>query len=284
MSEIQYLHPSAAPIHEGICFTPVYNRAAYARLNPDLDLQALDDQACFDHFLHTGIPGGRLGCDTFDPHAYRFNNPALDRRFGDEWSLYYWHYLRTGLGQGLSGQYDCYLGVCYAKVYQPGYYKQFNPDLAAAFGADMPRYIQHFVTCGMREGRIASPYFNVYAYRWRYDRLYAPLPDLQCYFLAYRKQQTDTPDGADSVCDGVDYAPVYDYTCYRALNPDVAAALGDESARYLRHFLDYGMAEGRIANTEFDVHRYRAEHPELQQQYGGYWPAYYQHHIKQRRG
>lgn len=285
MEDTKFLHPLFEPVHEGISFTPVYNRAAYTRLNPDLDLQALDDQACFTHFLYTGIPGGRPGCDTFDPHAYLHNNPALYNQFGDEWSLYYWHYLRTGLGQGLSGQYDCYLGVCYRKVFVPAYYKLCNPDLAEAFGGDMPRYIQHFACFGMLEGRIASPYFNVHAYQWRYDRLHgASLPDLQCYFLAYLNQAEDTPDGADTVYGDVDYGPVYDYVSYRSMNPDLNEAFGEESARYLRHFVEYGMAEGRIASATFDVYRYRADHPELRRQYGDHWPDYYHHYIKEQRG
>ena len=45
--------------------------------------------------------------------------------------------------------------------------------------------------------------------------------------------------------DGVDYAYVYDYDYYIANNPDVAAAYSGDYMLTLRHFVKYGMAEGR---------------------------------------
>jgi hypothetical protein len=53
----------------------------------------------------------------------------------------------------------------YADVYDCVTYAEYNKDLLRSFGNDMPRYIEHFVSTGMAEGRRASEDFDVHAYR-----------------------------------------------------------------------------------------------------------------------
>lgn len=47
--------------------------------------------------------------------------------------------------------------------------------------------------------------------------------------------------------DGVDYGAIYDFDYYYAHNPDVAAAYGKDQKAVLRHFVTYGIFEGRQA-------------------------------------
>ena len=52
----------------------------------------------------------------------------------------------------------------YAAVFDAKYYYNQYPDLQAAIGNDANNLLTHFITCGMKEGRIACAGFNVKAY------------------------------------------------------------------------------------------------------------------------
>lgn len=44
------------------------------------------------------------------------------------------------------------------------------------------------------------------------------------------------------------YVGLYSYEVYRAANPDLQAAFGEDRMAYLSHWLTSGRAEGRIAH------------------------------------
>ena len=75
------------------------------------------------------------------------------------------------------------------------------------------------------------------------------------------------------------YEAVYNYDYYVAANPDVTAVVGTKRSDVFKHFVDYGMAEGRRANEVFDVRSYYNEYPDLRRQFGDNLSAYYQHYI-----
>jgi len=87
-------------------------------------------------------------------------------------------------------------------------------------------------------------------------------------------------ENAPTVYDGVDYSEVYDYSYYLAMNPDVAAAFGDDSAAVLQHFVTYGMAEGRVASRNFSANTYKGRYADLRAAFGSDLSAYYFHFIK----
>lgn len=64
-----------------------------------------------------------------------------------------------------------YKNVNYAPVFDPQYYLDKNPDVAAAVNKGITKAFQHFVNFGMSEGRVASPEFNVKVYKERYSDL-----------------------------------------------------------------------------------------------------------------
>ena len=49
---------------------------------------------------------------------------------------------------------------------------------------------------------------------------------------------------------GVDYKDVYNYDYYRTKNADLQKVFGTDSAKYLKHFVEYGMKEGRPASKD----------------------------------
>lgn len=74
----------------------------------------------------------------------------------------------------------------FAPVFNSSYYSARYADLKAAFGTDEKALFNHFIKCGMKEGRQASEEFNVQAYKKRYADLQAAFgDDLKSYYLHY---------------------------------------------------------------------------------------------------
>ncbi len=74
----------------------------------------------------------------------------------------------------------------YAAVFDYIYYAKCYPDLQAVFGNDEAALFNHFITCGMAEGRQGSAEFNVQYYKARYADLQAVFgEDLPAYYMHY---------------------------------------------------------------------------------------------------
>lgn len=95
-------------------------------------------------------------------------------------------------------------------VFDAEYYAQMYPDVVAELGTGADAMYQHYVTFGKAEGRLAVS------------------PDAAA-------QQTGN-DGFDAVF----YAQMY---------PDVVAALGTDAGALYQHYVNFGKAEGRLANS-----------------------------------
>lgn len=64
-----------------------------------------------------------------------------------------------------------------ADVFDASYYADSYADLKEAFGYDETALLQHYLTCGLQEGRCASTVFDVAAYRSAYPDLDAAFGD-----------------------------------------------------------------------------------------------------------
>ncbi len=84
----------------------------------------------------------------------------------------------------------------------------------------------------------------------------------------------------NTVYENVDYAAVYSYNFYRANNGDLSDAFGDDIGAYLKHFVEYGMQEGRQGNARFSVHSFRKQHPELESLFGDNLKFYYMEYCR----
>ena len=76
-----------------------------------------------------------------------------------------------------------------------------------------------------------------------------------------------------------EYAPVYNYQYYKANNADLAAQFGDNQWKYLEHFVNSGMKEGRQGSAEFSLVAYKANNPDLVAAFGDDNAKYYEHYI-----
>lgn len=71
-------------------------------------------------------------------------------------------------------------------VFDATYYADHNPDLYDAFGYDKDKLMNHFLTSGMKEGRIACETFNVSVYKEKNaDLVSAYGDDLPAYYEHY---------------------------------------------------------------------------------------------------
>lgn len=89
-----------------------------------------------------------------------------------------------------------------------------------------------------------------------------------------------------SVMNGVDYSSVFDALYYWNLYPDLQKFIDkpnsytDENAMMLlEHFVEHGMSEGRIGNSEFNVEFYKNRYSDLREGYRNNLKEYYIHYL-----
>jgi len=108
-------------------------------------------------------------------------------------------------------------------------------------------------------------------------------------FWQYSSKGTVSGITGDADCDfwyqgysanGLDYSAVFDPDYYLSKYGDIKAAYGDNKFAAFRHFLNYGMAEGRQGISTFDVNSYRRQYADLRRAYGSDLKSYYIHYIK----
>ncbi len=188
-----------------------------------------------------------------------------------------------------SGPVTVYNGVDYSRVFSYNYYVNHNADVKKAFGNDYLAVLKHFVTYGMREGRRAKASFDVKSYKnANADLRVAYGNDLTKYYLHYIKwgyKENRKATGVSKLqnpitkLDGVDYSRVYDFNYYLSKNPDVKKAFGNDDVAVLRHFINYGMKEGRRAKASFDINSYKLGYRDLRTAFGNDNKSYYLHYI-----
>ena len=187
----------------------------------------------------------------------------------------------------------------YSSVFDADYYLNKYPDVNEWANGSKDKALDHFINYGMSEGRRGSEAFDVQSYYNEYPDLRAAFgTDLASYYshyLMYGKKEgrhatgCSKLKGAATKAGGVDYAPVYDPEYYLSRNGDVEKAftkstyggvtMVDDSA-VLRHFINYGMSEGRRGSEAFDVYSYRTRYLDLRKAYGSNLKEYYLHYLE----
>lgn len=294
---------SASPaVLNGVDYSAVYNFSYYVSTYPDLEqLYGSDPAGALRHFVQYGMKEGRQGSASFDVNIYKNNYADLQAAFGSDLEKYYMHYIRYGKQEGrnatskissgssVSGNGTTVLnGVDYSAVYDFNYYVGKYPDIKAAYGNNPAGALQHFVQYGMNEGRQGSASFYVWYYRGNYaDLILAYGDDLKPYYLHYvnygqKEGRVATRKIAANVMmyNDVDYANVYDFCYYTKRYPDIMAAYSNDPAGALRHFLNYGMKEGRQAESSFNVNIYRSRYADLRAAFGSDLTLYFRHYLQ----
>ncbi len=285
-------------VFNGVDYAAVYDYKYYVNKYPDIkNAFGGDTFKTLQHFVNYGMKEGRQGIASFNVQSYKNAYVDLRNAFGNDLPNYYMHYVKYGKregrkGTGVSapvGSVTKLKGVDYSTVFDYKYYISKYPDIKKAFGNDDVKALQHFVNYGMKEGRQGKASFDVNSYARKYaDLRHAFKNDLTKYYLHFMKYGSKegrkatgqtTVVGYDTKLDGVDYSKVYDYNFYTNKYPDIKKAFGYDDTAVLRHFVNYGMKEGRQAKAGFQVQSYKNAYADLRGAFASDLPKYYLHYI-----
>jgi len=279
--------------YNGVDYKAVYNSEYYSTAHPDVAAAFNGDtQAMLKHFVEYGMAEGRQGSESFNVYAYKELNPDVAGAFGNDLKSCYMHYVLCGQSEGrpTGGTKPTfkpsaiYNGIDYKDVFNAEYYAQANPDVAAAFNGNVHAMLEHFVLCGMREGRAASEEFNLNVYKQNNPDVAAAYGDDNAsYYMHYilcgkAEGRTATGGSTGGASSNVDYSLVFDAAYYAENNTDVKNALGNDANSLLNHFINYGISEGRVASASFNVKVYREKNGDLSI-FGDDWAKYFEHYI-----
>ena len=205
----EILHPDT--VYNGIDYSKVYDFNYYINRYPDLKSAfGNNDVAAIAHFVNSGMNEGRQAIDSFDVTSYRNAYQDLRAAFGNDLKSYYMHYINSGKSEGrkatgvktLQNPMTVYKGVDYSKVYDYNYYINTYPDIKAAFKGDEKQTLEHFVVCGMKEGRQGKASFNVRYYRANYGDLTVVFGNnLPAYYIHYISDGSREKRVADRLLD-----------------------------------------------------------------------------------
>jgi hypothetical protein len=292
--------PSYPTVYKGIDYAPVYDYDYYTRYNVDVAMAFPGDkEKVLEHFVENGMKEQRAGNDKFFVKGYKNRYADLRAAFGDDLVKYYEHYVTYGVKEKrngdkwdkIEGAVTKYKGIDYKLVYDFETYKNTYKDLQKAFGDDDDvAYLKHFVEYGMNEGRDAKSGFSIKSYKnANADLRKAFRDDLKQYYMHYiyyGNKEGRPVTGYDNTIEdpiteykGVDYSAVFDPKTYYDNYIDLELAFGLDDQKLLEHFVNMGMAEGRMANDKFNVKDYRNNYKDLQNAFGNDLKSYYLHYI-----
>lgn len=179
------------------------------------------------------------------------------------------------------------------EIFNATYYWENNPDIQAAIAKnDTALLEEHFNAFGRKEGRVASPSFDVHSYYYLHPDLRKSFKqDWNMYFEHFDKIGRDegrVATGATrmlnptTVYKGKDYSAVYDFNYY-VVGDDAKSSI-NKKYRYdedeaIKYFVETGMKNGDRGNEAFDITSYYNANPDIRKALKKDWPIYYEHYM-----
>lgn len=284
--------------YNGVDYSAVYDFDFYQnKYNWIKEKYGEDDILTLQHFVKKGMSESRQASSEFNVIYYKNRYVDLRNKLGEDITQYYIHYIKYGKKGGRNGKtysdvvgsVTMYKGVDYSAVYDFTYYQKKYPFIKNTYGKDDILTLKHFVGKGMKEGRQAISTFDVNAYACRYSDIRIKYKnDLKKYYLHYintgknegrKATGTKIMQGGIRIYNGVDYGAVYKVGYYANKYPYLFKKFGYDDASYLRHFVNFGMDEGRQASEEFNVNNYKNRYVDLRNKFGNDLKKYYMHYI-----
>ena len=285
-------------VYNGTDYSAVFNYNYYVNKYPDIKKAfGTDYLGVLKHFVTCGMKEGRQAIATFDVKSYKNKYQGLRVSFGNDLPKYYYHYMNYGKKEGrvatgvttVQDPVTKLNGVDYSRVYDFNYYISKYPDLKKVFGNDDVGALKHFVNNGMKEGRQAKATFDVNSYKNAYSNLRKAFGNdntkYYMHYINYGYKENRKTTGVTkvvnpiTVLDGVDYSRVYNYEYYTTKYPSLKKIYGNDDIAVLKHFVNYGMKEGRQGSSEFCVQNYKARYAGLRSAFGNNNVQYYMHYI-----
>lgn len=148
------------------------------------------------------------------------------------------------------------------RVFDGNLYLQIYDDLTAAFNGNISAAIEHWINCGINEGRRASQVFDPPYY------LTAHL-DLINAFGADNYSAAITHWHQFGINEGRRTSLEFDVSWYLENHGDLVAAFGHKNyAAAIQHWYDYGLNEGRQSSPDFNIKAYLSKYPDLVSAFG----------------
>lgn len=220
----------------------------------------------------------------------------MDGANGVEWNTYTWAQLckNAGISVYTCASYTAATGAVSpvkssaapaqieAILFDAAFYANIYPDLRAAFGSSGTALKNHWRSNGIREGRVASPFFDAKWYM-------ANNPDVAKAYGA-----TNWAGAYDHFIhygfnEGRQGSPYFSAAYYLGKYPDLKAAFGSDYLAAAKHFLNHGLKEGRQASAQFSIGAYNAYNPDVVKAFSSpllrvsHYIAYVQYGSESRR-
>lgn len=169
-----------------------------------------------------------------------------------------------------------------AILFHAEFYVSIYPDLRAAFGSNAASLKNHWKSSGIREGRVASPFFDAKWYLANnadVAKAYGATNWAGAYdhFIHYGFNE------------GRQGSPYFSGVYYLNKYSDLKAAFGNDYLAAAKHFLSNGLAEGRRASAQFSISAYDTYNPDVVRALSspllriGHYIAYVQYGSESRR-
>ena len=258
-------------IKEGRQGSAVFDAKYYLYNNDDLKKAFNNNlEQAYNHFVNNGWKEGRPSSSEFFVNYYRNNNKDLQNM--DNYELMQ-HYNVFGRKEGRRGNNLIDKTPVNIKNYLFDYrfYADTNADLKRVFGYNQTALKNHWINCGIKEGRQASVVFNVRDYLNYYSDLKNVFKNN--YEAAYNHFVNS------GINEGRKSSKLFDVNYYLNNNSDLKKAFGNNYSKALQHFASNGIKEGRNASSTFKVTVYKSKNLDLQRAFGNDNLAYYIHYI-----
>lgn len=234
----------------------VFDAGYYADNNPDLKAAyGYDEAKLFKHFQDCGVKEGRAGSALFDIKHYLNNNADLKAAFGTDCVAAFNHFIGGG-SRELDRKFSATLDGIRDLIFDAETYFARYSDLQQVYGLHDGALFEHFMLCGLNEGRAASPFFDVSWYVNQNADLKAAFGTN--YWAGFKHLISSGFASQHKT------SAVVDVLYYTARHTDLA---NYSTVDAMRRYKDNGAREGRRASAEFNAEFYYANNSDVQKSY-----------------
>ena len=264
-------------IKEGRKSSAVYDGMYYLENNSDLkNAFGKNYELAYNHFVNNGYKELRKSSALYWGEYYKNNNTDLKNMSG--YNLIE-HYLVCGRKEGriankiqnANSSNNVAPQNITNSLFNTKLYYDLYPDLRNAFGYNESALRNHWLNCGIKEGRIGSLVFDAKYYLDKYSDLKKAFGNN--YQLAYDHFKSN------GIKEGRRASMYFDVKYYLNTYSDLKKAFGNTYSAALNHFANCGINEGREGSSEFKVGVYKNKYSDLRNCFGNNMFSYYEHYI-----
>ena len=163
-------------------------------------------------------------------------------------------------------------------------YLKYNPNLSSVVDATQGTETQilkvHWMTKGIPASLRASELFEMNTYKNNYPALVEQFGnDNYQYVYHFNEYGYDEGRIANLSLTPFRNSFIFDAEYYAAAYPDLARAFGNNPNKLLKHFIYYGLKEGRQASPAFDINFYKNKYADLRNAFGNDNLKYVTHFV-----